>query len=101
MAKDVTGQPWIFDATTQAEGVGNSGVFQHPIYIQRVKIDTGNGGDVLVLSASGGKTIIKADNTPADDTLEWPIGAFVRGFYVSTLPTNAQLHVFHGPSVTL
>lgn len=75
-------------------------IFNHPIYIQRVKLDTGDGGNLLI-EEDGGRDIIKADNTPANDTLEWPIGAFVDSFKITTLPANATVTVWHGPSVTL
>lgn len=76
-------------------------VFNHPFYLRRLKIDTGNGGDVLIEESSGGRDILKADNTPANDTLNWEIDGFVSSFYITTLPTNALITVWHGPAVTL
>lgn len=108
MAKDIKANPWVFDATTQGEGFGPnldsiSVNFTIKPYINQIKVDTGDGGDVLVRSrntASAGSharyDIVKLDNTPANDTLYVPIEAKVDGIYVVTLPTNASLYVYHG-----
>jgi hypothetical protein len=108
MAKDVTGNPWLFDAATQGEGFGPnkdsiSVVFTTKPYIDRIKVDTGDGGNVLIRSRSAAGTgdhsridILKADSTPANDTLEWPIKHRVDGIYIVTLPANATIKVWHG-----
>jgi hypothetical protein len=55
MSKDVTSNPWTFDAAAQGEGFGPnkdsvSVVFTIKPYIDRIKIDTGDGGNVLIYS---------------------------------------------------
>lgn len=108
MAKDVKANPWKLDATGQGEGFGPnedsvSVVFTVKPYVNQIKVDTGDGGDVLIRSrntASAGShgryDIVKLDNTPANDTLWVPIEARVDGIYITTLPTNASIYVYHG-----
>lgn len=72
MSKDISANPWVFDAVGQCEGFGPSldaeksvyepegeepsipaadkPVFNTSIYIRQIKITTGAGGDVLVYS---------------------------------------------------
>jgi hypothetical protein len=102
MAKDITGNPWVFDTATESEGFANRNESTAPnittnIFINRIKVDTGDGGDVAIDNdATPTRRIIKADSTPANDTLEWPIGHYVDGIYITTLPTNATITVWHG-----
>ena len=108
MAKDVKANPWVLDAATQGEGFGPnedsvSVVFTVKPYVNQIKVDTGDGGDVLVHSrknASAGDharyVVVKLDDTPANDTLWVPIEARVDGIYATTLPTNASLFIYHG-----
>jgi hypothetical protein len=105
MAKEITGQPWVFNAAGEFEGYANNAEldgnlngphFPTRIFVQRFKIDTGAGGDVLINDSNGGNEILKADSTPANDTLEWPINSWVKGLYIQTLPANATIQVWHG-----
>lgn len=100
MAKDITSQPWIFDTVGDTEGSANKAVattvFPVPVFIHQIKVDTGDGGDVLLLQSSGGKRLLKLDNTPANDTLWVPMGEYFDGIHVTTLPTNASLEIYHG-----
>jgi hypothetical protein len=102
MAKKVDNNPWVFDAADQYEGFANLAQSTKPNfgvkpYVQRIKVDTGAGGDVLITTdGTDANVVLKADATPADDTLEWPIGARVDGIYIDTLPTNATIKVWHG-----
>lgn len=102
MAKDVTGNPWTFDAAAQYEGFANRNettapVFAVKVFVQQIKIDTGDGGNVAIDTDSAAtRQVVKADNTPANDTLWWPIDHYVEGLYITTLPTNATITVWHG-----
>ena len=102
MAKKVDNNPWTFDAADQYEGWANRAqstkpVFEVKPYISRIKIDTGNGGDILITTdGTDANEVVKADSTPANDTLEWPIQKRVDGIYIDTLPTNATIQVWHG-----
>lgn len=97
MAKDVTGQPWIFDATTQAEGVDNGGVFDIPIFVDHVVCKSnGTAGAFTVLEASGGAQIFDVDTTETDGEKVVPIGKYIKGFYVSALPSSGKIYVYHG-----
>ena len=108
MAKDVSGHVWTFDAATQGEGFGPnldsiSVNITSKFYVHALKVDTGDGGDVLVESREGTTgdatihvkyTVVKLDSTPANDTLWVPIEAYVDGLYVTTLPTNGSIQVY-------
>jgi hypothetical protein len=108
MAKLVYGDFIEFDATTQGEGFGPnkdsiSVVNTGKLYVRRFKVDTGDGGDVLVRSRLNAGAadharfdVLKADSTPANDTLDWPYHGYVDGLYVVTLPTNAKIIVLLG-----
>jgi hypothetical protein len=90
------GQPWIMTAAGDTEGRGAGGEYEFPIYIQQIKVDTGDGGDFLINAASGSGRKLKLDSTPANDTLWVPINATWERFYVETLPTNATIEIYHG-----
>lgn len=96
MAKTLTGNPWIFTAAGDAEGQGMGGVYDLPIYIDQIKLDTGDGGDFELLDAEGGTSILKLDSTPANDTLWIPIGHYQDSVYVGTLADNASIYLYHG-----
>jgi len=117
MPKDVTGQPWYFDAAAQGEGFGPSldGVsvaFDGRIYIKRVKLYTGDGGAVRVYDRQTSPPVLGLpgeddaqharhivfylQNLAAQDNFEIPVEAELLGFYVDTLPANAYMEVFHG-----
>jgi len=104
VAKDVTGNPWIFDAETQAEGyandaagatVNNKGL----IFIKEIKVYTGTaGGDVLIHDAAGGREILFLDSTSANTTISCPFGNgfWAKGIYITDLQTAAKVYVYHG-----
>ena len=107
MAKDITGQPWKFDATGQGEGIGPSldsvsVNFPVQVYIDHIKVETGDGGDVLLYSRQNAGTeqkrytVLSLDQTPSGDTLAVEMRKRVDGIYVETLPANAVLWVYHG-----
>lgn len=88
----------LADDGTGTHSLNMKSVFPCHIYIKRIKVDTGAGGNVLINESSGGRMVLKGDSTPANDTLEWPIGTRVRGIYITTLPAGGQIHVIHGNS---
>jgi len=106
MAKVITDQPWKFDAAGQAEGkaawdnaqIDNTNLeYDIPIYISQIKVDTGDGGNVLLTTGvTDGLVILKLDDTPADDTLWVPMEKYFDGILIQTLPTNAAVFVYHG-----
>jgi len=72
-------------------------IFNLPLSIDQIKVDTGDGGDVLLTYTSDGQDrLLKLDSTPANDTLWVPIRKVVEALYVQTLPTNASLEVYTG-----
>jgi hypothetical protein len=103
MSKDVTGNPWIFDATTQGEGTAPNAdsvsvTFICKPYIAQIKIVTGaTGGDVQVDDRkTGGRAIAFVESMLANDTLWVPIDLRVKGVYIKTLPASAKVYVYHG-----
>ena len=101
MAKDVTNNIWRFDAAADAEGIANVGVTgvvfdQAPIYVQWIRVDTGNGGNFLINETNGADEVLKLDSMPSDDSLERRIDSYVRGLYLQTLPTNATVSIKTG-----
>ena len=105
MAKELSTNPWVFTAAADQEGIGRGGEYQIPIYVEQIKLDTGDGGDFLVTTASTsdtgalgypGKRLLKLDNTPANDTLWVPINRDWDNFHIQTLPTNASVEIYHG-----
>jgi hypothetical protein len=103
MAKEITGNPWVFDTATEGEGYGPNADsvsvnFNTWIYIKRIKVYTGtSGGDVQVDDRkTSGREILFLDNTFANDSIECPMGIAVKGVYIKTLPTAAKVYVYHG-----
>ncbi len=87
----------VMTAANDSEGRGQSGNFDHPLFVKNIKVDTGNGGDVLIEDATtSGQRLVKLDNTTANITINVPIDAFVRGVDATTLPTNATLEIHLG-----
>ncbi len=72
-------------------------IFNLPLSIDQIKVDTGDGGDVLLTYTSDAQDqLLKLDNTPANDTLWVPVRKKVDAIFVQTLPANAQLEVYTG-----
>jgi hypothetical protein len=72
-------------------------IFNAKIYIDQIKVDTGDGGDFLLTwDADAQGRLLKLDNTPANDTLWVPIRKRVQAVYVQTLPTNGSVEVYTG-----
>jgi hypothetical protein len=72
-------------------------VFNTPLYIEQIKLDTGAGGDfLLTYTTDAGDRVLKLDSTPVDDTLWIPIRKRVEAIYVQTLATNASFEVYTG-----
>lgn len=75
-------------------------VFNHSIYINRLKVETGDAdADFDLLDISSGRQIAYAasGDMVLNNVLEWPIDAFVSGIYVNAMPTNGVVYVYHGP----
>jgi len=104
VAKDVTGNPWIFDAETQAEGyapyeAGETVNTRTPIFVKEIKVYTGTaGGDVQIHDESGGREVLFLDSTPANTTISVPFGngVWLKGIYITDLQTAAKVYVYHG-----
>lgn len=102
MAKDVTKAVWVFDTANDAEGIANKDetttpVFDNvPLYIDHIRVDTGDGGNFLLNESDGGDEIVKLDGTPANDSIPVRIGRYVRGVFLQTVQTNMTVAIHHG-----
>ena len=105
MAKTLNKDPWVWTAAGDAEGQIHGGSFQLPIYVRQIKVDTGDGGDFLLTTASTsdteavgypGERLLKLDNTPANDTLWVEIETYWDNIFIQTLPANASIEIYHG-----
>ena len=94
MAKTTTGNPWIFTAAADAEGVGNSGDFAHPVYVDHFAFITGDADDdIEILTKSGGDRLALVISPTASDEIWWDVKHFVKGIYINQLPTNGEVHI--------
>ncbi len=87
----------IADAGSGTHTLVQQNIFNIPIHISRIKLDTGDGGDfLLTYSTDAGDELVKADSTPANDTLEWPIGKRIEALYVQTIQSGMTFQVWTG-----
>lgn len=97
MAKTLGVNPWIFTAIADAEGVGNGGEHDHPLYVHHLTFIAGDADDdIEILDAASGNRIAFVKTPTADDEIWWDVGHFVSGIYVNQLPTNGEVHVHLG-----
>ena len=72
-------------------------IFNLPLAIDQIKLDTGDGGDfLLTYTSNSGDRFLKLDNTPANDTLWIPVRKHVDAIFIQTLAANASLEVYNG-----
>ncbi len=91
MAIDLTKNPWIFDATTQVDTV------TQPVFVKSILLTSaGTGGDVTVLTASGGTEVIGTITLSTYDREQVAVNEYVEGIYIQALPTSAKVYVYHG-----
>jgi hypothetical protein len=86
----------VLGAASDAEGTGESGNFNHPLFIKSIKVDTGDGGNVLINEGTGGARLVKLDSTTANTTIEVRLDHFVSAIDAATLPANASLEIHLG-----
>ena len=99
MAKDVTHNPWVFDATTQEEGstATSTGVFNCKPYVDFIVAKSnGTAGEFIVLDDASGNTLMDVDTTGTQEAIIFPVGKYVDGIYIQALPSSAKIYVFHG-----
>lgn len=102
MAKDVTGQPWKFDAVDQYEGWANRAAAVAPVFdtvkpfVDFIQIESGAaGGTFDVRVTDGGKPITGTLTLAANTSVQVNVGKYVDGVYMETM-TDGQILVFHG-----
>ncbi len=87
----------ITDTGTGTHTMSAQNVYKVPIYIEQIKLDTGDGGDFLLTETSDAQDrVLKLDSTPANDTLWIPVNHYVEALYVQTLASNASMEVYVG-----
>lgn len=88
----------IADTGTGTHTLNMQNVFNIPLTLNVIRLDTGDGGDfLLTYTSDSGDRVMKADNTPPDDTLWFNMhGKVVDAIYVQTLATNASIEVTTG-----
>lgn len=88
----------ITDTGTGTHTMNQQNVFNTPLYIDQIKVDTGaTGGDfLLTYTSDAGDQVLRLDATPIDDTLWVPIRKRVIAIYVQTLPSGATFEVYTG-----
>jgi hypothetical protein len=104
MAKDVSQIPWLLDAEGQSASrdatatVGNANTLstRQRLFVQQMKISTGVGGTIEILTEAGGRRLFKAIGLPGSDQIWSPIGETWSGFYVNTLPSSAVIELYVG-----
>jgi len=101
MAKDVTGNPWIFDAENQGEGLESTAtgrIFDtiNP-YIRRIRcVTAGTSGSWEVRDTSATGRIIVA-GALLDPTSSESVDVLDNtSIFISDLPTSAKIYVHHG-----
>ena len=107
MAKDVSHNPWVFDAADQFEGWanrneaadadGNVAVFQNKPFIDFILFESGaTGGNYDVRDADGGNPISGIINLGANAQFQVSVGKYVDGIYIESFGTDGQILVYHG-----
>ena len=105
MAKDVSHNPWKFDAASQAEGLANASVVDanldpvvFPIrpYVDMIVIDAASaGGTYEVLDQDGGNTLTGILTVAANTLVSVPVGKYVDGVWIESFG-DGQILVYHG-----
>ena len=104
MAKSETGNPYTYDAEGQLwagnlEGPDPGGSLKNTglrIYVDHFVIRTGSGGNAVeILEEAAGKRILYFGTVSANDTITWPVNAYLKGIYINDLPTSAVVEVWH------
>jgi hypothetical protein len=104
MAKNVVGNPWVFDAANQNEGVANAAestppVFNvAPIYVKHFVVYGGaTGGTVKIDNDTvPTRSIVPATEIAADAETVIPIESYVDGVYITTLDSGLTVYCHHG-----
>lgn len=107
MANTIVGPVITMTAAGDSIGIANAAESVndfplHPIYVKWILFDTSDAtadGQFAVLTASGGSRIgPDYDFTTAGNEAPFviPVEGFLEGVYVSSVPTNGRVLVYHG-----
>jgi hypothetical protein len=103
LAKDVSKNPWKFDAVDQYEGFGNIGeaagepVFQNRPTVDYILIESGaTGGAYEVTDVDDGITLTGTQTLGANASVQISVAKCVDGVYINQFGSDGQILVFHG-----
>ena len=102
MAKDVTHNPWKFDAADQYEGWGNRNettapVFNSKPFVDFILIESGaTGGTYDVRDTNGGNHVTGLITLGANAQFQMSVGKYLEGVYIEAFGTDGQILVYHG-----
>lgn len=103
MAKDVSHNPWKFDAVDQYEGFGNIGepagepVFSTRPFVDFILIESGaTGGAYEVTDVDDGNTITGTQTLGANVSVQISVGKYLDGVYINQFGSDGQILIYHG-----
>ena len=105
--KDVSHNPWVFNAADQCEGWANrnvtgaeAAVFQNKPFIDFILFESGaTGGNYDVRDSDGGNPISGIINLGANAQFQVSVGKYVDGIYIESFGSDGQILVYHGQEV--
>ena len=103
MAKDVTHNPWVFDAADQYEGWANRDESTAPVFdtikpfVDFILFESGGtGGNYDVRMSNGGQPISGIVTLGANSQFQLNVGKYVDGVYIESFGSDGQILVYHG-----
>jgi len=102
VAKNVSNNPWVFDAADQYEGAANTGetvkpVFSNRPYVKYILFESGAaGGNYDVRASNGGDVVSGIINLGANAQFELNVESTLDGVYIESFGSDGQILVFHG-----
>lgn len=101
MAKDVDGNPLIYDTQDEGDGflvtqAGDDDSDLHGFVITRMKMYFNAGGDIVVSKYNGGPEIVRIENVAADTTIDVPFNPAYRtqGIYMESMGQGDLVYVY-------
>lgn len=103
MAKDVSTNPWKFDAADQYEGFANRNETTAPNFEVKPYVDTivfeasASGGNFDVRVSNGGDPVSGIITLGANEQFQLVVGQRLEGVYIETMTdASGQILVYHG-----
>lgn len=102
MAKDISHNPWVFDAVDQYEGWANRNetvapVFEIKPFVDFILFESGaTGGNYEVTDANDGNSLTGLITLGANSQVQVSIGKYVDGVYIDSFGSDGKILVYHG-----